>query len=105
MHARRSPIANRLLNSLPDSEYRVLSPLLTSVRLTFGDVLCESGGRIEHVYFPNAGIISLLSSADDKALLEVGRIGREGVFGVCVALGDNVSSAQALVQGNGSAMR
>ena len=99
------PIANRLLSSLPASEYRRLSPLLELVDLGFGDVLCKSGNKIEHVYFPNAGIISLLFPTDDKALLEVGLVGREGMFGVPVALGLSVSPAQALVQGKGSAMR
>ncbi|HVE88394.1 MAG TPA: Crp/Fnr family transcriptional regulator [Burkholderiaceae bacterium] len=105
MNARTPPTANQLLRSLPLSEYRRLSPALEPVSLTFGDVLCETGGEIKHVYFPNAGIISLLSPADDKALLEVGLIGREGMFGVPVTLGLSVSPARALVQGNGSAMR
>ena len=106
MAARRTPrIANRLLNSLPAGEYRRLSPVLEFVNLDFGDLLCESGERIEHVYFPNAGIISLLSPADSQGLLEVGLVGREGMFGVPVALGLSVSPARALVQGEGSAMR
>ena len=105
MNARTPLPANQLLRSLPISEYRRLSPVLEPVNLAFGDILCQPGGKIEHVYFPNAGIISLLSPANGKALLEVGLVGREGMFGVPVALGLSVSPAQALVQGNGSAMR
>lgn len=76
-----------------------------SVELAFGEVLCEPGDRIRHVYFPTASFISLISSVDDGSRLEVGLVGTEGMFGVSLLLGVNVFSLRAIVQGAGPALR
>ena len=57
----REPVANRLLAALPNKEYQRLRPHLDEVTLAFGEVLYEPGEIIRRVYFPNHGIVSLLS--------------------------------------------
>jgi CRP-like cAMP-binding protein len=57
-----------------------------------------------HVYFPLSCFISLIMPIDDTSL-EVGLIGREGMFGTPLALGVDVSPLRAVVQGAGSALR
>jgi CRP-like cAMP-binding protein len=52
-----------------------------------GDVLLEAGNRIKKVYFPESGLFSLLVVMKNGKSLEVGSIGREGVFGGMVAFG------------------
>ena len=59
----REPVANLLLAALPGKEYQRLRPHLEEVTLAFGEVLYESGEIIRRVYFPNHGIVSLLSKA------------------------------------------
>jgi len=98
-------ITNRLLSALPGKEYQSLLPKLEYVTLNFADVIYEPGERIRHIYFPNDSIISLLASVGDHSTLEVGIVGREGMAGISVFMGVDVSRHQALVQGAGSAMR
>jgi len=100
----REPAANRLLAALPGKEYQRLRPHLEEVALSFGEVLYESGEIIRRVYFPNHGIVSLLSMVEERSTLEVGVVGAEGMVGVSVFLGAQASPNQALVQGAGAAM-
>ena len=65
----------------------------------------RGGATIKHVYFPVHGFISLLTQVDQHASLEVGLVGREGMFGAEVALGMLESPLLALVQGPGAAWR
>jgi hypothetical protein len=46
------PAANTLLDALPDRDFKRLRTAMVTVTLTFGEVLCEAGQRIRHVYFP-----------------------------------------------------
>ena len=101
----RAPTTNLLLTALPD---RILAQVLAdceSVDLVFADVVCLPGDRIRHVYFPTDSFISLVAPVDGYAGLEVGMVGREGMFGVSLMLGVDVSPLHALVQGAGPALR
>lgn len=104
MSARRATIPNRILHGLPPDEFARLAPFVEQVQLVFGQVLCDAGEKITHAVFPNAGIISLLAPEDD-AVLEMGLLGREGMFGIPLALGLFISPMRALVRGEGSAIR
>ncbi|MDT5158027.1 MAG: hypothetical protein QOC99_323 [Acidobacteriota bacterium] len=99
------PIQNQLLAALPAKEYKRLLPHLESVRLPFMDILYESRDVIEHVYFPNDGLISLLVVMEDETPREIGLIGNEGMLGIAVALGVKTTPTRALIQMPGSAMR
>jgi CRP-like cAMP-binding protein len=97
--------ANRLLAALPRAAYRQLAPGLAPVTLVFGDVLYEPGAAIREVYFPSGSVVSLLTVVDERSALEVGLVGHEGMVGIPLALGIDVSPVRALVQGGGSALR
>ncbi len=101
----RIQIENSLLAALPSEEYRRLQPDLIRVALTFGDVLYEPEAVIQDVYFPNQGLVSLLSAVEERSTLEVGMVGNEGMVGIPVYLGATISLNQALVQGTGTAMK
>lgn len=100
----RARAVNRLLQALPSSDLRRVLPEFETVELAFGDVLYTPGERLGHVYFPTTSFISLIMSVDQSAL-EVGLIGNEGMFGVPLVLGVDVSPVRAVVQGAGSALR
>lgn len=102
---RPPPIRNQLLAALPREEYERLIAHLESVPLPFMDVLYEGGEPIEHVYFPNDGLISLLVVMGDGTVREIGVIGNEGMLGTAVALGMKTTTTRALTQLPGSAMR
>ena len=106
--ARAKPAAkapNSLLASLPAGEYQRLLAGLEPVTLTYGEVLYEPGTPIRHVYFPTGCLVSLLTTVTGRHALEVGLVGREGMVGIALALGIDVSPARALVQASGSALR
>ena len=102
---RRTPVANALIAALPRTDRARVLARCTRVELGFGDVICEPGDRIRHVYFPAEGFVSLLTPCGDCASLEVGLVGREGMLGISVMLGVDVSPLRALVQGGGAALR
>jgi CRP-like cAMP-binding protein len=98
-------IPNNLLAALPRKVYLRLLPGLTPVDLVFGDVLHEPGKPIRDVYFPSQSLVSLLTLVEGHLALEVGLVGREGMVGIALALGIDVSPVRALVQGAGPALR
>ena len=103
----KNPAANRILNALRAEEYERLSAELEHVSLKTGEVLCHPEEPITHVYFPNRGTVSLVSTFEDGVSVEVGMVGNEGMFGVCVFLGSISSPLLAQVQlpGDGFRMR
>jgi CRP-like cAMP-binding protein len=101
----RKPAANRLLASLPANSYQRLRAQLEPIALTFGQILYEPGAPIRQVYFPVDCLISLLTAVDKRRTLEVGMVGNEGMAGMPVVLGVDVSGVRALVQGGGNALR
>lgn len=99
------PIKNLILAALSRDEYERLLPLLEFVSLPLGETLYKSGDIIEHVYFPSDGLVSLLTHMNDGATIEVGLIGRDGMVGIPVLLGDDIAFEEAVVQIAGGAMR
>lgn len=97
--------SNRLLATLPRKEYERLLPSMEEIPLLFENVLYEAGGPILDVYFPNSGIVSLLAAVDDRAALEVGLVGREGMVGLPAFMEVKTSGNRAVVQGAGSAFK
>lgn len=96
---------NRLLAALPKKIFQKLLPKLELTTLVFGENIYKSGDIINHVYFPESGIVSLLSSVEENSTLEVGIVGKEGMVGLPVFLGVKTSNNYALVQGTGFSLR
>jgi CRP-like cAMP-binding protein len=94
----RLPLRNRLLSILPDEETNFLKSFLEPVTLTPGAILYQAGDAIRHAYFPNGGMVSLLSLTEQGHTVEVGYTGFEGMVGVPLLLGRNEMPYQALVQ-------
>lgn len=98
-------VRNHLLDALPGRDRRRMLDGCESVQFGFGDVVYEPGRPIEHVHFPTSSFISLIMPVDDTACIEVGMVGCEGMFGIPLALGVDVSPVRAVVQGAGPALR
>ena len=81
-----------------------LAPMLERIPLTLKSVLIEAHQPIQHVVFPESGIVSTVA---DTAVgrIEVGLVGREGMVGLPVALGTDRTPHTHLVQGAGEALR
>ena len=103
--ANEASVANSVLAQLPLRDYLNLLDGLEPVTLAYGAVLYEPGELIGHVYFPINCLICLLATVETRRAIEVTLVGREGMVGVALALGTEVSPVRALVQGTGAALR
>jgi CRP-like cAMP-binding protein len=92
------PQTNRLLGSLPEEDYRRLTPLLRHVSLRSKQVLSRQGQPIQDIIFPVGGVCSLLKTTEDGHTIEIIGIGAEGAIGASVALGQAESAADVVVQ-------
>lgn len=81
-----------------------LSPSLELVELRLRQPIEKAHEPIEHVYFPESGIISVVAKVGSDEI-EAGLIGREGMSGIAVLLGNHHSPNDAYVQMEGSAQR
>ena len=61
-------------------------------------MLYEPGDRIDLVYFPHDGVISLMTLMENGASIESATIGHEGALGLHAAVTPRVSLSRAIVQ-------
>ena len=100
-----SATKNRLLAAVPPDELGRFFASSQPVLLAHKQVLYEAGASIDHLYFIEQGVASVLTSMADGATIEVGMIGVEGVVGVPALLGGETSAQQVIVQVPGNALR
>jgi CRP-like cAMP-binding protein len=100
-----SPSQNRLLSSLPTAELKRLLPDLELVEMQLGDVLYESGGRMQYVFFPTTSIVSLFYVLEDGASTEIAAVGNEGILGISIFMGGDTTPSRAVVQSAGFGYR
>ncbi|MGY6530161.1 MAG: Crp/Fnr family transcriptional regulator [Cyanobacterium sp.] len=96
---------NQILASISQDEYIILFSNLECVSLVSGQVIYKRDQKIDYVYFPLHSMISLVSTLSNKATIEIGLIGNEGLVGLPVFLGGNYATNDAIVQIPDSAMR
>jgi CRP-like cAMP-binding protein len=96
---------NHLLAVLSEAEWARLSPHLMLVDMPLGQVVYESGDRLDHVYFPTTSIVSLLYVMEDGASAEIAIVGNEGLVGIALFMGGETTPSRAVVQSAGCAFR
>jgi CRP-like cAMP-binding protein len=99
------PVVNKILGSLPRSDYPRLLPRLELVELSARDVLCEPGDPLRYVYFPADALLTLLHLVDEKEVFSVALVGRDGIAGGAVVMGAQQAPFRVLVLGAGMALR
>jgi CRP-like cAMP-binding protein len=105
LNQQHSPLRNGLLMALPSEDLARLRPMLQPVDLPFDQTLCETGGLVDAVLFPESGMVSLLATLEDGEQVEVGIAGQEGLVGLSLVFGDDRSLVEARVQMEGTALR
>jgi CRP-like cAMP-binding protein len=93
-----SPLDNKLLAALPRKDFDALAPYLVQTELPQGEVIFEAGSEVDHVYFPQCGMFSLLVVMRDGKGIETATVGREGVVGAMAGLGLYRSLVRVTVQ-------
>jgi CRP-like cAMP-binding protein len=96
---------NRLLLALPSRDLKRLMPELEHIRCAREQVLMDADSSLDHVFFPDSGVVSVLAVYADGSIIEMATIGREGCAGVQAVFGAKSSSARLLVQIPGSAAK
>lgn len=107
--ARPSPeqpgiVRNRILSGLPPVDRARLMHALQPVTFKAGDVVCESGSRLEQIFFPTSSVISSLYTMEDGATVEMGLAGNDGVVGVSLFLGGDTTAHRDVVVVAGGAL-
>lgn len=93
-----SALRNRLLASLSPEDHGLIAPNLVQVELERGRLLYDPGDDIETVYFPQDGVISLMTLMENGAAIESATIGPEGALGLMAAVSPRQSLSRAIVQ-------
>lgn len=101
----QDPNQNHLLAALLDAEFDRLSPHLEILALRLGDVLSESGARLDYVYFPTTAIISIHCLLENGGSSEIAGVGNEGMLGVALFMGGATTPSRAVVQTGGFGYR
>lgn len=104
-HTSYDPRHNHLLAAFPSAEWQRWQCLLEPVELRVGQVLFEPGRAPAYVYFPTTAVVSLVYMTQDGETAEIAVVGNEGVVGVSLFMGGDVTPQQASVQSAGTAYR
>ena len=101
----QDPNQNHLLAALLDAEFDRLAPHLQLVPLRLGDVLSESGAKLDFAYFPTTAIISIHYLLENGGSSEIAGVGNEGMFGVALFMGGSTTPSRAVIQTGGFGYR
>lgn len=97
--------SNHLLDALPTAEWGRWQSQLELIDLKLGQVLYESGGKMDYVYFPIDSIVSLLFVLENGASAEIAVVGNEGIVGISLFMGGETTPSRAVVQSAGKCIR
>ncbi|HTW54659.1 MAG TPA: Crp/Fnr family transcriptional regulator [Stellaceae bacterium] len=92
------PTKNRLLAGLSPEDLAQLIDHLEPIALPKKQVLYEVGAPLDHVYFIEEGLASVLTTMEDGASSEVGMVGPEGLVGASALLGGQISAQHVVMQ-------
>jgi CRP-like cAMP-binding protein len=98
-------IANRLLLSLPQPALDRIMPALECVKMDRGKVISRADRPVDHLYFLNRGLVSLVKTMEDGRTVEIGVVGIEGVTEPHALFGSDYAPLDAIVQIPGTAFR
>lgn len=96
---------NGLLARLPGTELARVRAVAERVRPRMRQVIVEQGAPIEHAYFPESGVFSLVAEMADGSVVETMTVGNEGMLGLSAVLGATRSPTRAICQISGWAIR
>lgn len=100
-----NPRNNRILAALPSGELDKLEPVLEYVELENGTILWETDEIGEYLFFPTTSLISLLYENETGVSVSIATIGRSGVVGTGMVVGDLRTPDRAVVTYSGAAYR
>ncbi|WP_246696535.1 Crp/Fnr family transcriptional regulator, partial [Mesorhizobium sp. SARCC-RB16n] len=94
----QSTFRNHVLKTLAPEDFVRLRPSMHHIELAIKARLEIAYQPIEHVYFPETGIASVVAAMTGGRHSEVGMIGYDGMTGVAVVLGQDSSPNETYIQ-------
>lgn len=91
-------ITNRLLASLPDSQYKRLLRRMEAIHFARKRILCEVGQSMRNAYFFHSGLASLFAVAEDGRTVQIAIVGSDGFVGVPIVLMSNKTAVRIVTQ-------
>jgi CRP-like cAMP-binding protein len=89
---------NRILARLSEPDFALLDPHLSAIDFHPGRELERCRRPTNFVYFPESGIMSVVADGVGGQDMEVGMIGREGMTGLAIIMGNDRSPQRSFVQ-------
>ena len=105
MTLQQSDVLNRLLALLPPADFDLLAPRLEPVQLPLRTVMAEPDQPVEHVYFMERGLGSILAISAEGQQAEAGIFGRDGFAPTALAFGADRTINSIVVQAEGDGHR
>lgn len=97
--------SNRLLAGLPARTRELIEPYLETVELLPRKPLERSNRCVDHCYFIDRGVASLIARSTRRGCIEVGMIGPEGMSGATSLFDEKPSFCETVMQIEGSGRR
>lgn len=94
-------LRNTLLRSLDADDFALISPHLKAVDLPLRQPLGRANVPVQHVYFLETGIGSVVTSSPSESPIEIGLIGRESMVNLSVVLETDQSPYDCYMQAAG----
>jgi CRP-like cAMP-binding protein len=101
----RADVRNRLLTKISPEDWAMMEPHLEPVTLKERQVVEVPNKPITHVYFVETGVVSVVAVNEEDHRIEVGVIGKEGMTGVALVMGDDRAQHSAYLQIGGDGRR
>lgn len=96
---------NLLLRQLTTADRRRLASHFKEQSVAFKQTLFEPGKPIKQIYFPEVGVMSVVTDLDEGGAIETATVGNEGFVGVPAVLGVPHSPGRVFCQIPGRAWR
>lgn len=98
-------LGNSILARLPEDDLTSAGDTIEVVDNVVRDQVYQPGGSIAHVYFPITSVFSLTTMVEERVVVEVATVGREGMVGLPAFLGAASSPHAAFCQIPGRSAR
>jgi CRP-like cAMP-binding protein len=98
-------VSNRILLAIPELEFRAIRVHLESVTLRRHFLLHEPNEKLQYVYFPNDGLLSIVVVTENGRTVEAGIVGKEGIAGLAAVVGLSRNPLREVVQIAGDGFR
>jgi CRP-like cAMP-binding protein len=94
---------NLWISALDPADRKRIEPHLIERAFEQGQMLYDAGEEVEAVWFPLAGVVSLMTVLPEDRMIETAAIGREGLVGVTCGPMNARASSRAIAQIDGTA--